>query len=105
MRAAAARWCYYADQPTNRPDCRLVATARVGHIPLCPSCLFLRSTLGKGEAVRPLPPPGGVDTNSPLDRITQVAAELRVAEQALAGAVHRARQRGYPWVLISQRLG
>jgi hypothetical protein len=104
MTPAAALRCYYADQPTARPDCRLTATARVGRTPLCPSCLVLRSTLGKGEPVRPLPTPGGVDKTDPLDRIAQAAAELRAAEHALAGAVHRARQRGYSWTLIGQRL-
>lgn len=67
----AAPRCHYADQPTARPDCRLTATARVGGIPLRPSCRGLRSTLGKGEPVRPLPNRGGLDPVDALDWIAQ----------------------------------
>lgn len=96
--------CYYAHQPGARPDCRLGATARVGRTPLCSSCLARRSTLGKGQRVRRLSTGGGEDAIDVLSWISEAAAELRTAEHGLAGAVHRARQRGHSWAAIGQRL-
>jgi hypothetical protein len=104
MTGPAPRRCFYADRPTARPDCQLTATATVGRIPLCSSCLARRSTLGKGQPVRPLPTGGDPHQVDPLDWIDEAAAELRVADDTLRAAVHRARQRGHSWTLIGQRL-
>jgi len=79
----AAIRCHYANNPDLRPDCRITASARIGPIPLCPSCLQRRSTLGKGQPVRPLPagqPAVGFD---PLAWLTQAHTELRTAEHRL----------------------
>jgi hypothetical protein len=97
--------CHYADNPGLRPDRRLTATAQIGPIPLCPSCLQRRSTLGKGQPVRPLPagqPAAGFD---PLAWVTQAHTQLRTAEHNLAAAVLRARQHGHSWAANAERLG
>ncbi len=93
--------CHYATDPATRPHCRLVAVVRYGHIALCESCDRRRSTLGKG-----LPPTRLTTTAAPdvLAWIDQARRDLRSAENALAGAVHRARQHGQPWSAIGAAL-
>jgi hypothetical protein len=105
MTAPVTPDCYYATHPDARPTCQLTATAAVGGLYLCPDCLARRSTLGKGQPVRPLPAPAGEDYPSrPLDRIVVAAARLHQAEQALTAAVRRARERGHSWTEIGERL-
>jgi hypothetical protein len=94
--------CYYAADPTLRPACTLTATARYGGVPLCPSCAARRSTVGKGEPPRPLPPGPALDV---LAWIDAAHGELRAAERTLAAAVARARQHGHSWSTIGARLG
>jgi hypothetical protein len=93
--------CYYATQPGSRPDCQLTAAAQVGTVPLCPSCLARRSTLGKGQPVRPLP---AAPPTNPLELIVDAAQQLHTAERTLHAAVIPARQHGQSWTAIGDTL-
>jgi len=44
--------CFYAADPTKRPDCTLTATIRLGPIALFPPCQARRSTVGKSIGIR-----------------------------------------------------
>lgn len=96
--------CHYADRPDRRPGRQLTATVAVGNVYLCPDCLARRSTLGKGQPVRALPPHATTSQEDLLDQITHAAARLHQAEQALSTAVRRARRAGSSWTQIGQRL-
>lgn len=100
--STAAR-CYYAPDPKARPGCQLTATVRVGSIPLCGSCADRRSTLGKGQPVRPLTATTG--TIDPLDWVAEANTDLHDARRTLAAAVLRAHQHGHSWAAIADRLG
>jgi len=93
--------CHYATDPATRPHCRLVAVLRYGRIALCEPCDRQRSTLGKGLPPTPLKTTAAPDV---LAWIDQANRDLRSAENALAGAVHRARQHGQPWSAIGAAL-
>lgn len=92
--------CFYADDPTRRPDCTLTATIRLGSIALCPPCAARRSTVGKGEAPVMLHGPA-VDV---LNWLHNADAQLAQAERTLASAVTRARQAGHSWATIGTQL-
>ena len=94
--------CYYADDPTSRPQCTLTATIKLGAVRLCPSCNAARSTLGKDQPPIPLP------ASRPLDVLGWVATahqQANAAEATLAAAVTRARQAGASWSAIGAQLG
>lgn len=92
--------CFYADDPTRRPDCSLTATVRLGVIALCPPCQARASTIGKGEA--PVALHGtALDV---LDWLQTADEQLTHAERVLASAVTRARQAGHSWAAIGLRL-
>ena len=94
--------CYYADDPTSRPQCTLTATIKLGAVRLCPSWNAARSTLGKGQPPIPLP------ASRPLDVLGWVATahqQANAAEATLAAAVTRARQAGASWSAIGAQLG
>ena len=93
--------CHYATDPATRPHCQLAAVVRYGHTPLCASCDRQRSTLGKGLTPTRLNATADVDV---LAWIDQAQRELHTAEQALVGAVARARQQGQPWSAIGTAL-
>lgn len=95
------RRCAYATHPLQRPDCQLTAVLAYGSISLCCSCAQRRSTVGKGQTARPVPP----RPVTPLDLITQTQDELNNAQQHHLGAVRRARQAGATWNDIAARLG
>ncbi len=100
MTAAPAR-CRYALRPHDRPDCQLTPTVAYGHTALCSSCDRQRSTLGKGHAARRLP-----DTAAnPIDLLIDAHAHLAAANEQLAAAVTRARQRHTTWASIATVLG
>jgi hypothetical protein len=94
--------CYYADQPSARPDCTITAVVRYGDFALCASCRSRRSTVGKGELPRLLPSGPPVDV---LDWIGAAQQQVSIAERHLAAAVARARQAGHSWSMIGGRLG
>ncbi len=100
--AAGAVRCHYAGDPAARPHCTLTAAIRLGAVPLCPSCLARRSTLGKGQAAVTLPPGPVIDV---LDWVSAARQHAAAAERDLAAAVARARQAGHPWSAIGTRLG
>jgi len=92
--------CFYAADPTKRPDCTLTATVRLGPIALCPPCQARRSTVGKGTAAVTLHEPP-VDV---LDWLQTADAQLTHAERTLASAVTQARQAGHSWAAIRAQL-
>lgn len=94
--------CYYADDPVSRPTCTLTATVAFGTITLCPSCQTRRSSLGKGQPARPLPPSPQLDV---LDWIATAHEQTKNAERHLTAAVDRARQTGASWSVIGTQLG
>ncbi|HEX2357379.1 MAG TPA: hypothetical protein VHI50_13095 [Micromonosporaceae bacterium] len=95
--------CHYATDPDRRPACTLTAINRALRRPAAvPACAARRSTVGKGEPPRPLPPGPALDV---LEWIDAAHAELLVAEHTLAAAVARARQHGHSWSTIGARLG
>ena len=94
--------CHYADNPASRPHCTLTATVAFGTIALCPSCQTRRSSLGKGQPARPLPPSPQVDV---LDWISTAHEQTKNAETNLTAAVTRARQTGVSWSVIGTQLG
>jgi len=100
--AAGPVRCHYASDPAARPHCTLTATIRLGTVPLCPSCLARRSTLGKGQPAVPLPPGPVIDV---LDWVSAARQHAAAAEQDLTAAVTRARQNGHPWSAIGARPG
>jgi hypothetical protein len=93
--------CHYATDPATRPHCQLLAVLAYGRIALCASCDRQRSTLGKGLPRTPLKTTADLDV---LAWIDQARRDLRTAEHALAGAVHRARQQGQSWSAIGTAL-
>ncbi|HSP37719.1 MAG TPA: hypothetical protein VLR26_08200 [Frankiaceae bacterium] len=97
-----AQGCYYADDPAGRPQCTLTATARLGAVALCPSCLANRSTLGKGQTPIPLLPGPQFDVVSWLATANDQA---NTAERTLLAAITRARQTGLSWTAIGTQLG
>jgi len=100
--AGPTRRCYYASDPTGRPDCQLTAVVRYGMIALCADCRQRRSTLGKGQPAEPVNPGRPVDV---LDWVRDADTDLRRTERLLVAAVTRARQHGHSWTAIGQRLG
>jgi hypothetical protein len=94
--------CHYAADPAARPHCTLTATIRLGTVPLCPSCMAGRSSLGKGQTSVTLPAGPVIDV---LDWIGTAQQQAATAERNLAAAVTRARQNGHPWSVIGARLG
>ena len=92
--------CFYAADPTKRPDCTLTATIRLGPIALFPPCQARRSTVGKSTAAVTLHgPPVNV-----LDWLQTADAQLTHAERTLASAVTRTRQAGHSWAAIGAQL-
>lgn len=100
--ATSAVRCHYAGHPAARPHCTLTATIRLGTVPLCPSCLAGRSSLGKGQVSVTLPAGPVIDV---LDWISTAQQQAAAADRNLAAAVTRARQNGHPWSVIGARLG
>lgn len=100
--AQAGPWlCYYAADPVRRPGCELTAEVVIAGVALCAVCERARSSLGKGGVPRRLPAGRKVDV---LDWVAGADAAARRAEQLLAAAVTRARQRGHSWAEIGSRL-
>jgi len=94
--------CHYATDPARRPDCTLTAVVRYGELALCPSCQARRSTLGKGQPARPLPPAPAIDV---LTWVADAHRQAIAADHTLAAAVTRARQSGLSWSAIGTQLG
>ncbi len=76
--------CCYADDPILRPHCEHRAVVAYGPMALCRSCDARRSTMGKGIAGRSLV--HGRDWSA-LETLEAAVAQLRAAEEQLAGAV------------------
>ena len=93
--------CIYALRPVDRPGCQLIATVAYGTTGLCTPCNEQRSTLGKGQAGRPLP---AVDLD-PLDLLVDAYTQLTTATEQLKSAVTRARQHHATWAAIARVLG
>ena len=84
--------CCYADDPILRPHCEHRAVVAYGPMALCRSCDARRSTMGKGIAGRSLV--RGRDWSA-LETLEAAVAQLRAAEEQLAGAVVAARRPGH----------
>jgi hypothetical protein len=93
--------CLYAYRTVERPACQLIATVAYGTTGLCTPCNEQRSTLGKGQAGRPLP---AVDLD-PLDLLVDAYTQLTTATEQLKSAVTRARQHHATWAAIARVLG
>jgi hypothetical protein len=100
MAADPAR-CIYALRPADRPGCQLTATVTYGGISLCSACEAKRSTLGKGQTRRRLPPTGP----DPLALLADAHLDLIDAHEKLQAAVLRARQHHTTWTAIASVLG
>ena len=87
----AATACYYASRPRQRPDCEHLAVVRYGPTALCADCDRPRSTVGKGMDRVALPDP------TTLVEVLLARQACTRAEEALRGAVTRARMAGQPW--------
>ncbi len=98
----AAVLCFYGTDPASRPQCTLTAVTRLGPVALCADCLSRRSTLGKGQRARPLPPGPDIDI---LEWVHTAQKQAAAAAATLAAAVTPARQTGHPWTAIGSRLG
>jgi hypothetical protein len=94
--------CYYAADPTRRPDCERVAVVAYGPVALCTSCDARRSTVGKGLVGRSLLP--GRDPSA-LGAVASAVGQLRAAEEQLAVAVGSARHLGHSWSDLGAALG
>ena len=88
--------------PVRRPRCTLTATVQLGPVTLCASCDALRSTLGKGQTLVPLPAGPAFDV---LGWVATAHQQAGATEATLAAAVTRARQCGATWSVIGAQLG
>lgn len=94
--------CYYFDKPHIRPFCEKNAVIAFGPIAVCPCCNQLRSTLGKGEIGKPIPPP----RDPHVLRLVQKHRVIRdQAEVDLESAVAASRTAGYSWTEIAATIG
>jgi hypothetical protein len=91
--------CYYAERPTDRPDCEGLGIVRYGPTTLCADCDRRRSAVGKAMSPVRLPDPGA------LVEVLASREACRVAELALRRAVAAARGAGQPWSAIGAILG
>jgi hypothetical protein len=98
----ARRRCYYAGDPTRRPDCEGWATTAYGPVALCPSCDARRSTVGKGVVARSLVTGASW---SALETVEAAVGRLRAAEDQLVDAVVSARRLGHSWSELGNALG
>ena len=94
--------CFYADDPTRRPECTLTAVVRYDTTALCTTCQPRRSTVGKGTVAVALPAETAVDV---LDRVGAAQHQAAAAQHTLTASVTRARHAGHSWTAISTRLG
>jgi hypothetical protein len=94
--------CFYADDPTSRPECTLTAVVRYDTTVLCANCQPRRSTIGKGTAAVALPAGTALDV---LDWVGAAQDQAAVAQRTLTASVTRARHAGHSWTAISTRLG
>ncbi len=94
--------CFYADDPTRRPECTLTAVVRYDATALCATCQPRRSTVGKGTRALALPAATTLDV---LDWVGAAQHQAAAAQRTLAASVTRARQAGHSWSTISARLG
>ena len=94
--------CFYADDPTQPPECTLTAVVRSDTIALCATCQLTRSTVGKGKVATALPAAPALDV---LDWIGAAQQQAAIAQRTLTAAVTRARHAGHSWTAVSTRLG
>ena len=93
--------CTYAAEPRQRPRCQLTATVRYGATPLCATCQPLRSTIGKGQPAKHLPPQPPLDL---LAWLRDADEQLRTAHAELTAAAQRAHAHGHSWASIGHEL-
>jgi hypothetical protein len=94
LSSGLATSCYYAERPTDRPDCARLGVVRYGPITLCWECDRRRSAVGKAMSPVHLPDPAG---------LLEVLAAEQACRQAgidLNEAVRAARRAGQPWSAI-----
>lgn len=91
--------CYYAERPTDRPDCEGLGVVRYGPITLCRDCDRRRSAVGKAMSPVRLPDPAA------LLEVLAAREACRQAELALREAVGAARRAGQAWSAIGTVLG
>jgi hypothetical protein len=60
LSSGLATSCYYAERPTDRPDCARLGVVRYGPITLCWECDRRRSAVGKAMSPVHLPDPAGL---------------------------------------------
>ncbi len=94
--------CFYADDPTSRPECTLTAVVRYDATALCATCQPRRSTVGKGTRAVALPAATTLDV---LDWVGAAQDQAAAAQRTLTASVTRARHAGHSWSAISTRLG
>ena len=94
--------CFYAADPTSRPECTLTAVVRYDATVLCATCQPRRSTVGKGTVAVALPGRPALDV---LDWVGAARDQAAVAQRTLNASVTRARHAGHSWTAISTRLG
>jgi len=102
QRSVDTHRCFYADDPTHRPECTLTAVVRYDAMALCATCQLTRSTVGKGKVAIALPAAPALDV---LDWIGAAQQQAAIAQRTLTAAVTRARHAGHSWTAISTRLG
>ncbi len=102
QRSVDTHRCFYAEDPTSRPECTLTAVVRYDATALCATCQPRRSTVGKGTVATALPAAPALDV---LDWISAAQDQAAVAQRTLTAAVTRARYAGHSWTAISTQLG